>query len=342
MEILLPIAHTEINVIEVLILGIVVGVLSGMLGIGGGIILNPILIKIGIPSVVVVGTSISQMIGASLSGFLNYLKAGKVDTKMGKYVVIYGVIGGFIGVLLINYLKQSGDVKRFILLVYTVYLFLFGSFIFYESFKNKEKHEHKVPEFIKNLPLKKDFNIGQVSLIVPAGIGLLSGFLAAVMGIGGGNLVVPALMYLAGYDVVSAIAISVFQMVFITSFLSFLHSYFNHGVDIILGLILLIGSSFGAVFGSILGQKINRFYLKVFLAVLMLIVATYSLKQFLSTKQKEIFNLFSDNFFANLLTNYPLVYSILVIVISLVVGYIVSIITMRIKDYFMKKFLNKS
>ncbi len=338
MEILLPIAHTEINVIEVLILGIVVGVLSGMLGGGGGVILNPILIKIGIPSVVVVGTSISQMIGASLSGFLNYLKAGKVDTKMGKYVVIYGVIGGFIGVLLIKYLKQSGDVKRFILLVYTVYLFLFGSFIFYESFKNKEKHEHKVPEFIKNLPLKKDFNVGQVSLIVPAGIGLLSGFLAAVMGIGGGNLVVPALMYLAGYDVVSAIAISVFQMVFITSFLSFLHSYFNHGVDIILGLILLIGSSFGAVFGSILGQKINRFYLKVFLAVLMLIVATYSLKQFLSTKQKEIFNLFSDNLFANLLTNYPLVYSILVIVISLVVGYIVSIITMRIKDYFMKKF----
>jgi len=338
MEILLPIAHTEINVIEVLILGIVVGVLSGMLGGGGGVILNPILIKIGIPSVVVVGTSISQMIGASLSGFLNYLKAGKVDTKMGKYVVIYGVIGGFIGVLLIKYLKQSGDVKRFILLVYTVYLFLFGSFIFYESFKNKEKHEHKVPEFIKNLPLKKDFNVGQVSLIVPAGIGLLSGFLAAVMGIGGGNLVVPALMYLAGYDVVSAIAISVFQMVFITSFLSFLHSYFNHGVDIILGLILLIGSSFGAVFGSILGQKINRFYLKVFLAVLMLIVATYSLKQFLSTKQKEIFNLFSNNLFANLLTNYPLVYSILVIVISLVVGYIVSIITMRIKDYFMKKF----
>jgi uncharacterized membrane protein YfcA len=271
MEILLPIAHTEINVIEVLILGIVVGVLSGMLGIGGGIILNPILIKMGIPSVVVVGTSISQMIGASLSGFLNYLKAGKVDIKMGKYVVIYGVIGGFIGVLLINYLKQSGDVKRFILLVYTVYLFLLGSFIFYESFKNKEKHEHKTPEFIKNLPLKKDFNVGQVSLIVPAGIGLLSGFLAAVMGIGGGNLVVPALMYLAGYDVVSAIAISVFQMVFITSFLSFLHSYFNHSVDIILGLILLIGSSFGAVFGSIIGQKINRFYLKVFLAVLMLI-----------------------------------------------------------------------
>jgi hypothetical protein len=342
MEILLPIAHTEINVIEVLILGIVVGVLSGMLGIGGGIILNPILIKMGVPSVVVVGTSISQMIGASLSGFLNYLKAGKVDTKMGKYVVIYGVIGGFIGVLLINYLKQSGDVKRFILLVYTVYLFLLGSFIFYESFKNKEKHEYKVPEFIKNLPLKKDFNVGQVSLIVPAGIGLLSGFLAAVMGIGGGNLVVPALMYLVGYDVVSAIAISVFQMVFITSFLSFLHSYFNHGVDIILGLILLIGSSFGAVFGSILGQKINRFYLKVFLAVLMLIVAAYSLKQFLSTKQKEIFSLVSDNFFANLLTSYPIAYSILIIVISLVVGYIISIITMRIKDYFMKKFLNKS
>jgi len=342
MEILLPIAHTEINVIEVLILGIIVGVLSGMLGIGGGIILNPILIKMGIPSVVVVGTSISQMIGASLSGFLNYLKAGKVDTKMGKYVVVYGVIGGFIGVLLINYLKQSGDVKRFILLVYTVYLFLLGSFIFYESFKNKEKHEHKAPEFIKNLPFKKDFNVGQVSLIVPAGIGLLSGFLAAVMGIGGGNLVVPALMYLAGYDVVSAIAISVFQMVFITSFLSFLHSYFNHGVDIILGLILLVGSSFGAVFGSILGQKIKRFYLKVFLAVLMLIVATYSLKQFLSTKQKEIFSLVPDNFFANLLTNYPLVYSILVIVISLVVGYIISIITMRAKDYIMKKFLNKS
>ncbi len=337
MDILLPISNVEINVFFILLLGFFVGILSGMIGIGGGIILNPVLIKLGIPSVIVVGTSVSQMIGASLSGFLSYLKSGTVDLKMGKYIVGFSFIGGFLGVLLINILKSSGDVKSFILMVYVVYLILVGSFIFYESIKNiKEDRCCKFYDKLKNLPFQTDFQIGKVSIIIPAFIGFISGFLASIMGIGGGNLVVPALMYLAGYNIVSAVSISVFQMVFITSFLAFLHSYVNHGVDIVLGLLLLIGSSFGAVFGSLIGQKIDRFYIKILLSFLMIFVALFSLYQLLTNKEKEDFIIESNNFLSTLILQNTLLYSTLVVVLSLFFGYIMSMIALKLKRFLTK------
>lgn len=337
MDILLPISNVEVNVFFILLLGFLVGILSGMIGIGGGIILNPVLIKLGIPSIIVVGTSISQMIGASLSGFLSYLKSNTVDLKMGKYILWFSFIGGFIGVLLINILKSTGDVKSFILMIYVVYLILVGSFIFYESIKNRKDDQccrfyHK----LKNLPFQRDFKVGKVSIIIPASIGFVSGFLASIMGIGGGNLVVPALMYLAGYDIISAVSISVFQMVFVTSFLAFLHSYINHGVDIILGLLLLIGSSFGAVFGSLIGQKIDKFFLKILLSFLMLIVTLFTLYQLLTNKEKEIFIIKPANFLSTLILQNTLLYSVLVVVLSLVFGYIISIITLKLRRFLTK------
>jgi uncharacterized membrane protein YfcA len=338
MEILLPIANVEVNVVYLFILGVVVGVLSGMLGIGGGIILNPVLIHMNIPSVVVVGSSISQIAGASLSGFLTYLKSKLVDVKMGLYIVWFSFIGGILGIFLINFLKNTGDVKRFVLAVYTVYLFLLGVFIFVESLKNKNKSTvHEKPTFIKRLPFKTSFKTGEISILLPAFIGFLSGFLASIMGIGGGNLVTPALMYLAGYEVISAVAISIFQMVFVASFLAFFHSYVNHGVDIILVLTLILGSSFGAVFGAIIGQKINRFYIKFILSLLMLTVAFYSLYQFINTKEKEIFHIAPTNFLAKLLIENPLIYSTFVVISALVLGFIVSVITLRLKTFILER-----
>ncbi len=337
MDILLPIANIEVNVLFILVLGFFVGVLSGMIGIGGGIILNPVLIKLGIPSIIVVGTSISQMIGASLSGFLSYLRSGTVDLKMGKYILWFSFIGGFLGVLLINVLKSTGDVKSFILMVYVIYLILVGSFIFYESFQNKK--DDKCCRFydkFKHLPFQTDFQVGKVSIIIPASIGFISGFLASIMGIGGGNLVVPALMYLAGYNIVSAVSISVFQMVFVTSFLTFLHSYINHGVDIVLGLLLLIGSSFGAVFGSLIGQRIDKFYLKMLLSFLMILVAIFSLYQLLTNKEKEVFIIKPTNFLSTLILQNTFLYSVLVVVLSLLLGYIISMVALRLRRLFTK------
>ncbi|MGB9766205.1 MAG: sulfite exporter TauE/SafE family protein [Sulfurihydrogenibium sp.] len=338
MEIILPIAHVQVNVIYLVILGVVVGVLSGMLGIGGGIILNPVLINLNIPSVVVVGSSISQIAGASLSGFLTYLKSKVVDTKMGLYIVVFGFVGGFTGVLLINFLKSLGYVKTFVLAIYVVYLLLLGTFILVESIKNKNKSEPpKIPMFIQKLPFKTQFKTGEISILLPAFAGFLSGFLASVMGIGGGNLITPALMYLGGYEVVSAVAISIFQMVFVASFLAFFHSYINHGVDIVLVLILILGSSFGAVFGAIIAQRINKFYIKFLLAIIMLLVAFFSFYQLVSSAKKEIFVVQPTNFFAKLLLEHPILYSSFVVVSALILGFIVSIITLRLKNFIIER-----
>lgn len=341
MDIYLPIANIYVNPFEVVLLGFVVGVLSGMLGIGGGIILNPVLIKLGVPSVVVVGTSISQIIGASLSGFLTYLRSKMVDVKMGMYIVAFGLVGGSVGVFIINHFKHLGRVREFVLSVYVVYLFLLGSFILIETLKNRGKEgEGKIKKWCEKLPLKENFNVGKVSILVPAFIGLLSGLLAAIMGIGGGNLVTPALMYLAGYQVQMAVAISVFQMVFISSFLSFFHSLYNHGVDIVLGLLLLVGSSFGAVFGAIIGQRVGKDKLKLMLVFLMISVAFYSLFQLLEGKTEFHKVVISNNIVSGLLLDHPYIYSFLVVILSLVLGFLISKIAFFMKarlETFVKK-----
>lgn len=337
MDIYLPIANIYVNPFEIVLLGFVVGILSGMLGIGGGIIVNPVLIKLGVPSVVVVGTSISQIIGASLSGFLTYLRSKLVDIKMGLYIVAFGLAGGSLGVLIINHFKHLGKVREFVLSVYVVYLFLLGGFMLLETLKNRGKEgEGKIKKWCDRLPLKENFKVGKVSVLVPAFTGFLSGLLAAIMGIGGGNLVTPALIYLAGYQIQMAVAISVFQMVFIASFLAFFHSVYNHGVDIVLGLLLLAGSSFGAVFGAIIGQRVSRDKLKLLLVFLMLSVAVYSLVQLLEGKKEVHKLIMSDNPVSMLLLNHPYIYSTLVVILSLVLGFLISKLA-----FFMKLRLEK-
>lgn len=338
MEILLPIADVYVNPTKLILIGFVVGILSGMLGIGGGIILNPVLIKMGVPSVIVVGTSISQIIGASLSGFLTYLRSNLVDVKMGLYIVAFGTIGGIFGVFTINYFKHLGNVRDLVLSVYVVYLFIMGILILIETVKNRGKEEEgKLKTLCDRLPIKTEFKVGERSILIPVFIGLLSGTLSAIMGIGGGNLVTPALMYLASYPIQMAVAISVFQMVFIASFLTFFHSLFNHGVDIALGLILLTGSSFGAVFGALIGQRLKKEYLKLFLVFLMIVVAAYSLMQLLEGKREVYRGLMPDNYISYLLVHHPYLYSIAVVLLSLIVGFIVSMLAFQLKTLFVKK-----
>ncbi|MEZ0324021.1 MAG: sulfite exporter TauE/SafE family protein [Hydrogenothermaceae bacterium] len=340
MEIILPIANTPVNLFEIILIGFWVGILSGMLGIGGGIIVNPILIKLGVPSVIVVGTSISQIIGASLSGFLTYLRSKLVDIKMGLFIVAFGIIGGIIGVLIINYFKQFGNVRQFVLSVYVVYLFLLGTFMLFETLKNKGKEdkEGKIKKFCDRLPLKTEFKVGERSIFIPAFVGILSGLLSAIMGIGGGNLVTPALMYMAGYSIQMAVAVSIFQMIFVASFLTFFHSIFNHGVDIILGLLLLIGSSFGALFGALIGQKMKKDYLKLILVFLMLSVAIYSLFQLIEGKKETYQPPLPDNIFSYLLLQHPYIYSILVVILSLILGFIISSLAFRLRVFLLSIF----
>ncbi|WP_457640745.1 sulfite exporter TauE/SafE family protein [Persephonella sp.] len=334
MEIYLPVADVSVNIFFLISLGLIVGFLSGLLGIGGGIILNPALIKIGIPPIVTVGTSVAQMVGATVSGFIAHLRLKNIDLKMGYILIGAGFLGGSVGVFLAKILEDAGHFRTFVLSFYAFYLGFTGITMFLDVLKKKDKKKNssKLKEFIDSLPFKMEFQFTTVSVLVPVGIGLLAGFLAAVMGVGGGFVVIPALIYLAGFPVQKAVGMSLFQMIFVTGFLTFFHGVVNHGVDIILALILMLGSSFGAVFGAMVGQKLDKNITKLIMAVLVSSVSIMSFYQlfFTGEKKKEsieaVHNPISDFAFED-----PVLYSIFVIIISLIVGFLVSSIANKLK-----------
>ncbi len=333
MEIYLPVANVEVNLFSIILLGLIVGFLSGLLGIGGGIILNPALIKLGVPPIVTVGTSVAQMVGATISGFISHLKLKNVDLKMGWIMVLSGFLGGGVGVALAKVLEDAGYFRDFVLSLYTFYLGFTGITMFIDVLKKKkDEKEGKLKRFIDNLPFKKKFLFSEISVLVPVGIGSLSGFLAAVMGVGGGFVVIPALIYLAGFPVQKAVGMSLFQMIFVTSFLTYFHGTVNHGVDIILALILMAGSSFGAVFGAAVGHKMKKEYIKLIMAFLVSAVAIMSFYQLFFEKPEpkpEISMV--DNIISHFAFNHPHLYSLSVIVISLIAGFIISSIAHRLK-----------
>ncbi len=334
MEIYLPIAGIYINIFYIIALGLVVGFFSGMLGIGGGIILNPVLIKLGVPPIVTVGSSIAQMVGATVSGFISHLKLKNIDLKMGWIMVFSGFFGGGIGVILAKYLEELGHFKEVVLSFYTFYLGFTGitMLVDFLKHKKKEKKESKLTIFIKNLPLKMKFQFTEVSIFVPVGIGFTAGFLAAIMGVGGGFVIIPALIYLANFPVNKAIGMSLFQMIFVTSFLTYFHATVNMGVDIVLALILMIGSSFGAVFGAAVGQMIKKEYTKLILALLVLTVSVISFYQlFFEKKSPKPEMSISHNLISDFAVNHPSLYAVSVIIVSLVVGTIISMVTHRLK-----------
>ncbi len=337
MEIYLPVADVSVNLWAIILLGLVVGFLSGLLGIGGGIILNPALIKLGIPPIVTVGTSVAQMVGATVSGFLSHLKLKNIDLKMGWIMVLSGFAGGGIGVLLAKALEDAGYFRTFVLSLYTFYLGFTGITMFLDVLrkeKKEDKKSSKMKDFIQNLPIKMKFQFTEISVLVPVGIGAFAGFLAAVMGVGGGFVVIPALIYLAGFPVQKAVGMSLFQMIFVTSFLTYFHGTVNHGVDIVLALILMAGSSFGAVFGAAVGQNMKKEYIKMIMAFLVSSVAVMSFYQLFFEKQKEKPPIEAvDNPISHFAFNYPEIYSLTVIIVSLVAGFVISSIAHRLKIF---------
>jgi len=343
LEIYLPVADVKVNILILLVLGLVVGFFSGLLGIGGGIILNPTLIKLGVPPIVTVGTSVAQMVGATVSGFLAHLRLKNIDIKLGMVLILSGFIGGGFGVFLVKLLEEAGHFRTFVLSFYAFYLGFTGITMFLDVFKKGKKDKKKSSQLIAyRLPLKYRFEFGEFSILIPVFIGIISGFLAAVMGVGGGFVVIPALIYLAGLPVNRAVGMSLFQMIFITAFLTYFHGTVNHGVDIILALILMVGSSFGAVFGSAVGQRMNKDVTKLIMACLVSLVSVLSFYQLFFEKQKpqpvlkEVHNFISDFSY-----NHPEIYSVCVIVVSLVAGTIISMIAHRLKTvieiYFEKR-----
>ena len=285
MYLYLPVALTSINILIPVGLGLAVGLLSGLFGVGGGFLLTPLLIMYGIPSTVAAATDSNQIVAASTSGTYAHWKVGNVDFKMGLYLLVGGFVGGIIGVQAIKLLHAMGNADFVIKMTYVLMLGIVGVYMFIESIQSmkksksavvevREEKESAVGRFLKTLPLQTRFEKSGVthSALVPIVLGAFVGILAAIMGVGGGFLMVPVMVYMLRMPMHVVVGTSLFQILFTCIEVTFLQAYTNHSVDFLLAVLLLVGSTVGAQVGTVFGRKLKGEQLKVLLAVIVLIV----------------------------------------------------------------------
>jgi uncharacterized membrane protein YfcA len=280
MQIYLPIAEVSVNAFLLLGLGGIVGILSGMFGVGGGFLMTPLLFFIGIPPAVAVATEANQIVASSFSGVLAHFKRKTVDLRMGTVLLIGGLVGAGLGVYVFNILKAQGQVDLLVKLCYVVFLGVIGGLMFFESLnairnvKKGKAPKRKKHNWIHGLPLKMRFRVSglYISVIPPLIVGVLVGILAAIMGVGGGFIMVPAMIYLLGMPTKVVVGTSLFQIIFVTAFTTMLHATTNYTVDIVLAVLLLVGGVIGAQIGTRIGVKMKAEQLRILLAIMVLIV----------------------------------------------------------------------
>ncbi len=281
MQIYLPIAEVSVNAFLLFGLGGIVGILSGMFGVGGGFLMTPLLFFIGIPPAVAVATEANQIVASSFSGVLAHFKRKTVDLRMGTVLLIGGLIGAALGVVLFNYLKSLGQVDLLVRLCYVVFLGIIGSLMFIESLRairqtssgavvpKRRKHN-----WVHNLPFKMKFRVSglYISVIPPILVGVCVGILAAIMGVGGGFIMVPAMIYLLGMPTKVVVGTSLFQIIFVTAFTTMLHATTNYTVDVVLAVLLLVGGVIGAQIGTRIGVHLKAEQLRILLAIMVIAV----------------------------------------------------------------------
>ena len=282
MTIYLPIAEVAVNAYLLLGLGGIVGFLSGMFGVGGGFLMTPLLIFVGIPPAVAVATEANQIVASSFSGVLAHLRRKTVDFKMGLVLLAGGILGSFIGVEVFQLLRELGQVELLVSLCYVVFLGIVGGLMFIESLRaiRRSKMTNAPPvkrrrhNWVHGLPLKMRFRTSNlyISAIPPFMVGVLVGILAAIMGVGGGFIMVPAMIYLLGMPTRVVVGTSLFQIMFVTGVTTLLHATQNFTVDAILALLLLLGGVIGAQLGAIVGVKLKAEQLRILLAMMVLAV----------------------------------------------------------------------
>ena len=281
MQIYLPIAEVSVNAFLLLGLGGIVGILSGMFGVGGGFLMTPLLFFIGIPPAVAVATEANQIVASSFSGVLAHLKRKTVDLRMGTVLLIGGLFGSGLGIILFNYLKALGQVDLLVKLCYVVFLGMIGTLMFIESLnairranKPGTKPTRRKHNWVHNLPFKMKFRVSglYISVIPPLMVGVLVGILAAIMGVGGGFIMVPAMIYLLGMPTKVVVGTSLFQIIFVTAFTTMLHATTNYTVDVVLAVLLLVGGVIGAQIGTRIGIKMKAEQLRILLAIMVLAV----------------------------------------------------------------------
>ncbi len=283
MQVYLPIAELPINVFVIFGMGAAVGFLSGMFGIGGGFLLTPLLIFSGIPSAVAVASVTAQIVASSASGALSYWRRKQIDIKLAAILMISGSIGSVLGVWLFSVLQDIGQLDLVISIAYVSFLGSIGSLMLVESLRAFFRARDGQPatfrkpgqhNWIHKLPLKVRFRRSKLylSAIPIVALGMAIGFLGSVLGIGGGFIMVPALIYLLRVPTTIVVGTSLVQILFTMAVAALLHAISNQSVDIVLALVLMVGGVIGAQFGARLGQRLRGEQLRALLAVLVLAV----------------------------------------------------------------------
>ncbi|PPR50754.1 MAG: hypothetical protein CFH15_00288 [Alphaproteobacteria bacterium MarineAlpha5_Bin5] len=299
MSIYLPIAEMNVNILLIVFIGMLVGSLTGLFGVGGGFLMTPLLIFLGIPPVVAVGSEAPHVLASSVSGVIAHWRKKNVDFKMGFFLLLGGVLGSTVGVNLFKILKTYGQIDIVIQFLFLIFLGFIGFSMAFESARTtikkykttstirKKLHQHS---WIHGLPLKMRFHRSKlyISAIPPVIIGFLVGVLSAMMGVGGGFIMIPAMVYILGMSTNVVVGTSLFQIIFVTTNSTFFQSYLNQNVDIVLSALMILGGVIGAQIGASVGSKLKAEYLRGILAILVLIVCAKLLID-LALKPNDLF-----------------------------------------------------
>ena len=349
MEVFLPIAQVFVNPIEILLLSAIVGVLSGLFGVGGGFLMTPFLIFLGIPPAYAVANEANNILATSVSGSTTYYLKNILDYKMGFIIVIGGAIGTTLGIYTFTYFKDIGKIDTVISLAYMYILAIIGTLMLVESLREIDqakrnvltKKKAHVHYWIHGLPLRMRFPKSKLyeSIFTPIIIGLIVGFIAAIMGIGGAFILVPAMIYIIKMPTKLVPGTSLFVTIFVSVIVTFLHS-FNYGsIDLLLVLMLVIGSIIGVQVGQKIGERIDSSGLRALLAILLLIVGiaiaydTFFANEILNNNQSTVskdLNFFSE-FIIDFSKEMPFFYGLFTIMFAIILG---------VAAAFMRKFVS--
>ena len=283
MSVYLPIAEMNVNILLIILLGIMVGGLTGLFGVGGGFLMTPLLIFLGIPPAIAVGTEAPHVLASSFSGFIAHWRRKNVDIKMGIFLLAGGIAGSIVGVNLFKILREFGQIDVIIQFLFLIFLGFIGLSMLFESAKTTIKkyrttalirtklHQHS---WIHGLPFKMRFHRSKlyISAIPPIILGFIVGILSAMMGVGGGFIMIPAMVYILGMSTNVVVGTSLFQIIFVTANSTFFQSYLNQTVDIVLASLMILGGVIGAQVGARLGSTFKAEYLRGVLAILVLAV----------------------------------------------------------------------
>ena len=283
MQLYLPIAEVSVNLYLLMGIGGIVGFLSGMFGVGGGFLITPLLFFIGVPPAVAVATGANQVVASSISGVLTQMKRKAVDFRMGMVLQAGGILGAIFGIFVFNWMKQLGQLDLFVQLSYVLFLGFVGLMMLQESLRALLRARNKAApirrahthSWAHGLPLKMKFRASglYISVIPPMAIGAFTGFLSSIMGVGGGFILVPAMIYLLGMPTKVVIGTSLFQIILVSAFTTIMHAVVSQTVDMLLALLLIIGGVVGAQIGSRMGVKLRAEQLRVLLSLLVVAVA---------------------------------------------------------------------